>query len=177
MDVTVLRNGETVKLTGVTFGTETESGVTVGSQDFRVYSKEKTFGSVIYESFWQSCTTVYMTVDSLVDTFRGRYGIEAVGGPIAIGGQVGEVISQSPGFADAVRNIATLAVFISVSLGVANLLPVPVLDGGRLLLYVIEAIRRKPLPKKFESALMAFFTVLLLLLVIFIAIKDIIGLF
>ena len=178
MQITVLRDGNEIVLNDVTFGTELEDGkINIGVQDFLVYAKDYTFGNVIYESFWQAASTVYMTVDSLVDTLRGRYGIDAVGGPIAVGGQVGEMIEQSADFGEGVRNIATLTVFISVSLGVANLLPLPVLDGGRFLLYVIEAVRRKPLPRKVEQAIMTACTVLLFGLVIFVAIKDFIGLF
>ena len=178
MQITVLRDGNEIVLNDVTFGTELEDGkINIGVQDFLVYAKDYTFGNVIYESFWQAASTVYMTVDSLVDTLRGRYGIDAVGGPIAVGGQVGEMIEQSADFGEGVRNIATLTVFISVSLGVANLLPLPVLDGGRFLLYVIEAVRRKPLPRKVEQTIMTACTVLLFGLVIFVAIKDFIGLF
>lgn len=177
LDIVVLRDGSEVLLEGVVFGTETEKGINFGSLDFMVYPKEKTVGNVLYESFWQSCSTVYMTVDSIIDTFRGRYGIEAVGGPIAVGGEISETINQSAGFADSVQNIATLLVFISVSLGVCNLLPLPVLDGGRIVFYVIEAIRRKPLNPKVEQTISAVFTVLLFALMIFIAFKDLAGLF
>ncbi|MBO4452739.1 MAG: site-2 protease family protein [Clostridia bacterium] len=173
----VIRDGEKVTLTDVVFKTETESGVLVGAQDFKVYVKEKTFLNVLDESFWRSCSTVYITVDTLIDTFSGRYGLDGVGGPVAIGGQVGEVIGESESFLDAVRRIVTLATLISVSLGVANLLPLPVLDGGRFVLYVIEAIRRKPLPKKIEQGIMAACTIVLLVFMIVITLKDIIGLF
>ncbi|MBR0231118.1 MAG: site-2 protease family protein [Clostridia bacterium] len=177
LDMVVLREGERVELKGVTFGTEDEKGVKMGSQDFSVYLKEYTFGNVVYESFWQANSTVYITVDSIIDTFRGRYGINAVGGPIAVGDSVGEIITQSRGFWEGLGNLGTLLVFISVSLGVANLLPIPVLDGGRLLFYIIEAIRRKPLNPKVEQAISAVFAVLLIGFMIFIALKDIVGLF
>ena len=177
LDIEVIRDGERIMLNGVQFGIDVESNINIGSQDFYVYAKDYTFGNIVYESFWQSYSIMYMTVDSLVDTFKGRYGIDAVGGPIAIGGQVNDLITTSDTFGEGVRRIAMLAVFISVSLGIVNLLPVPVLDGGRFVLYVIEAIRRKPLPKKIEQTVSAVFTALLFALIIFIAIKDIIGLF
>ena len=177
MDITVLREGRRVELKGVTFGTEDEKGVKMGSLDFFVYAKERTFGNIVYESFWQANSTVYITVDSIIDTFRGRYGIDAVGGPIAVGGSVNEIISASRSFGEVMGNLGTLLVFISASLGVANLLPVPVLDGGRLLFYIIEAIRRKPMNPRAEQAISAVFAVLLIGLMIFIALKDIVGLF
>ena len=177
VDMVVIRNGERVVLEDVRFGMETEEGVAFGMLDFRVYAKEKTVLNVLKESFWQSVSTVYMTVDSLVDTFKGRYGMEAVGGPIAIGGEINETIKSSQTFGDTVLNIASLLVMISVSLGVFNLLPIPVLDGGRLLFYIIEAIRRKPMDQKLEQNISAVFTMLLFTLMIFVACKDIAGLF
>ena len=146
-------------------------------RDFRVYGEEKTVGNVMREAFWKAGSTIYMTVDSLVDTFSGRYGIDAVGGPVAVGSEVDTVIKESDGFAEAAQNLATLVVMISVSLGICNLLPIPVLDGGRLLFYIIEAIRRKPLNPKYEQAVSAVFMVLLLTLMFFVLVKDIAGLF
>lgn len=177
IDIVVLRNGEKVVLNDVVFGTETEEGVVFGCQDFRVYAKEKTVLNVVKESFWQSVSTVYMTVDSLIDSLTGRYGMEAVGGPIAIGGEINETIQSSKSVGDALYSIAMMLVMISVSLGVFNLLPIPVLDGGRLLFYIIEAIRRKPLDPKIEQNISVFFTMLLFALMIFVAFKDILGLF
>ncbi len=177
VDMVVLRNGSEVELKGVNFGIENDGGITYGAIDFLVYTKEKSVGNVLSESFWQSCSTVYMTVDSIVDTFKGRYGMDAVGGPIAVGGQISDTIEESAGFGDAVLNIATLLVFISVSLGICNLLPLPVLDGGRFLFYLIEAVRGKPLNQKFEQIVSAIFTVILFGLMILIAFKDLAGLF
>ncbi|MBP5155335.1 MAG: site-2 protease family protein [Clostridia bacterium] len=177
MDITVLRDGSRVELKGVTFGTEDEKGMKMGSQDFYVYAKEYTFGNIVYESFWQANSTVYITVDSIIDTFKGRYGINAVGGPVAVGDSVSDIITQSRSFWDGLGNLGTLLVFISVSLGVVNLLPIPVLDGGRLLFYIIEAIRGKPMNPKVEQAISAVFAVLLIGFMIFIALKDIVGLF
>lgn len=177
VDITVIRDGEEIMLPGVKFSSFTENGIEYGSMDFYVYKKDKTVGTVIYESFWQSVSTVYMTVDSLVDTLSGRYGIDAVGGPIAVGGEISETIKSSVSFVDALQNIATLIVFISVSLGICNLLPIPVLDGGRLLFYIIEAIRGKPMKPKVEQTISAFFMILLILLMVLVALKDIAGLF
>ena len=177
LDIKVLRNGEEVVLENVVFGTETQEGITFGNLDFKVYRLEKTVPNVIKESFFQSVSTVYMTVDSLVDTFSGRYGMEAVGGPIAVGSEINNTIQTSPDFGATLRNLGSLLVMISVSLGVFNLLPIPVLDGGRLVFYVIEAIRRKPMDPKIEQNISAAFAMLLFAFMIFVAFKDIVGLF
>ncbi len=177
IDIVVLRDGNEVLLEDVCFGTQTEQGIAFGSLDFKVYAKEKTVVNVLQESFWQSVSTVYMTLDSLADTVKGRYGMDAVGGPIAVGGEINETIQSSRSIADTVRSIAVMLVMLSVSLGVFNLLPIPVLDGDRLLFYIIEAIRGKPLDPKLEQTISAACATLLFALMIFIAFKDIVGLF
>lgn len=177
VDILVERDGKEVLLEGVKFGKQTESGVAFGTLDFVVYAREKTPWVIISESFWQGYNSLYMTVDSLIDTFTGRYGLEAVGGPVAIGEQIGETIENSGSFADTLRNLGSMTMMISVSLGIMNLLPIPALDGGRFLLYVIEAIRRKPLPKEIEEKIVAGTMILLFALMFLVFFKDIFALF
>ena len=69
-----------------------------------------------------------------------------------------------------------LVTVISINLGVMNLLPIPALDGGHLLLYVIEVIRRKPVKREVEGIINFVGLVLMLSLAVIIAIKDIISL-
>jgi len=182
MEIKVLRNGEYVTLRDVQFPVEKTDGMSIGMVDFKVKIKEKTVGNVLYESFFQSVSTVYMTLDSLIDAIRGRYGIEVVSGPVGIGGEIGSVIKE--GVVDnkvdiggIVRNLANMLVFISVSLGVFNLLPIPVLDGGMILFCVIEIIRRKPVNKEIRQTLTAIFMVLLMAVIVLIFVKDFINLF
>ncbi|MBR4279182.1 MAG: site-2 protease family protein [Clostridia bacterium] len=179
IDIVVNRNGEIITLEGVNFGVATEEGVAFGTMDFKVFGVEKTFKNVMKETFWQSASTVYITLDSLVDTFSGRYGSvgDAVGGPVAVGSEVDQTIKASASFKETVQNLSMLVVMISVSLGVFNLLPIPVLDGGRLLFYIIEAIRGKPMDPKYERAVSAFFMTLLLALTALVMLKDIMNLF
>ena len=173
VEILVERNGKEVLLEGVKFGKQSQEGITFGAVDFVVNAREKTPLVILSESFWQGYSTVYTTVDSLIDTFSGRYGMDAVGGPVAIGEQVGEAIESSTSFADTLRNLGTMAMMISVSLGIMNLLPIPALDGGRFLLYVIEAIRRKPLPKEIEEKIVAGSMIVLLALMFLVFVKDI----
>ena len=177
LDIKVLRDGVPTMLYDVKFYTFSNDGITFTARDFYVTEKSKSFGNLMYETYWQTYSSIYMTVDSLIDTFSGKYGMEAVGGPIAIGGEINSIIENSQSVKETVLYIADMTVLISVSLGILNLLPIPVLDGGRLLFYIIEAIRRKPMKKSTESAISGIFTVLLFGLMIFVAFKDIIGLF
>ncbi len=173
INVLVERNGEKVLVENVVFPMFSDKNVLFGESDFRVNIKEKTFGNVLYEGVFKSVATLKMTIYSVTDTFSGRYGVEALSGPIGIGEQVGQMVeSEFP-----ITNLLTLMVLVSLSLGVCNLLPLPVLDGGRVLLFIIEAIRKKPLNEKVESAIMAVSMAAVLLLMVLVAFKDFINLF
>lgn len=73
-------------------------------------------------------------------------------------------------------NILIMGILLTANLGVMNLLPIPALDGGRLLFLIIEAIRRKPLPEKFENYVNVGGFVILMGLMVVILANDIIKL-
>lgn len=172
IDLTVERDGKTVVLEDVVFPTVEESGAVLGSIDFRVYGLEKTFGNVLKESFYQSVNTIKMIWESLFDLITGRYGIEAVSGPVGAAQALVETGTKY-GFFD----FLYLVVIISMNLGVMNLLPLPALDGGRIIFLLIEAVRRKPVKMEIESYINFAGLVVLLLFSAFIIVKDVIGLF
>ena len=68
-------------------------------------------------------------------------------------------------------------VFISINLGIVNLLPIPALDGGRLLLLVIEKLRKKPIPAELEGSINLVGFALLMMLVIFVTWREVGALF
>ncbi len=177
LDVLVLRNGEKVLVSGVKFPETVSNGIAMGDLDFQIYAVDKTFGEVLYQSFYWPISIIDMTVESLKLTFKGELGWKAISGPVGVGEQIGEVISKSEKFSDTARNLSLMTVLISVSLGVCNLLPIPVLDGGRLFFYAIEAIRRKPMNQKLEAGINAAFMIILLGIMALVAFKDVLGLF
>ena len=177
LDVKVIRDGKEVLLTGIKFPETASGGVAMGSCDFMVYCVDKDFGEVMYQSFWQPVSIVKMTVESLYRAVRGEYGWKAVSGPVGVGEQIGEVLSATENIGDTVISLVMMAVLISVSLGICNLLPLPVLDGGHILFYLIEIVRGKPLKPRTETVINAVFTVLLLGFMLFVTVKDIVGLF
>ena len=81
---------------------------------------------------------VRMMVDSLAQIVTGRRSVEELGGPIKIAQVAGQQLSLGW------EPFVGLVALISINLGFINLLPVPVLDGGHLLLYAVEAVRRRP---------------------------------
>ena len=171
IDLTVIRDGKEVYLPAVQFPSTEVEGVLFGSTDFRVYGEEKGFISVIKHTFFRSVSTVKMIFDQLVDLLRGRYGLNAVSGPIGITQEVANAAEMG------LINLVYLMAVITVNLGVFNLLPLPALDGGRLLFILIEMIAGRPVDKNVEGYIHFAGFVLLFGLMILIACKDIAGLF
>ena len=171
IDLTVIRDGEEVFLPGVRFPATELDGVLFGSADFRVYGEEKSVGSVVKHSFYRSISTVKMILDQLVDLLRGRYGLNAVSGPIGITQEVANVAKTG------MINLVYLMAVITVNLGIFNLLPLPALDGGRLLFILIELIAGRPVDKNVEGYIHFVGLLLLFGLMILVACKDIAGLF
>ncbi len=92
-------------------------------------------------------------------------------GPIGIGSLMGNALSSSP------SNFFIILAIIAIWLAVFNILPIPALDGGKLLFLMIEAIRKKPLSQKTEGAITTFFFAVLLLLMVAVTVNDIIKIF
>lgn len=171
VDLTVIRDGNKMTLTDVSFPVLESEGIYFGGADFRVYAEEKTFGNVIKHSFSRSVSTVKMIFDQLGDMLRGRYGLNAVSGPVGV--TEGMVTAAKSGMSD----FLYLVIVITINLGVFNLLPIPALDGGRLLFLVVEGITRKPVNKNLEGYIHFLGLMLLLALMALVLCKDIAGLF
>jgi regulator of sigma E protease len=89
-----------------------------------------------------------------------------LGGPIAIAQMAGQSAQQG------LIPYLGLMAFISVQLAIFNLLPLPMLDGGLILLFLIESIRRKPLPLKFKEAWQRLGFALIVALFMFVILND-----
>lgn len=171
IDIRLIRNGKEITISRVEFPHAISQGITFGSMDFKIYEEEKTFITVIKNAFYSTTSTVKMIWDSLYDLITGRYGVEAVSGPIGVTGAITDAAKTST------YSLFYLIVVISINLGVFNLIPFPALDGGTLLFLIIEMITKKPIPKRIEYGLKFVGFALLMLLVIFVSFKDILGLF
>ncbi len=171
IDLLVIRDGKELLLKDVVFPSESESGATFGNYDFVVYGEDADFGNIIKHAVFRSFSTVKVIVDSLVDLIGGRYGADAVSGPIGMADAVGE--ATAAGF----TSILYLFTLITMNLGIFNLLPLPALDGGRLIFLIIEGIFKKPVKKEVEQTINTIGIMLLMALMVFITIKDIFSLF
>lgn len=171
VDLVVIRNDYFYKLDDVKFPTTEESGVVFGSYDFKVYGKSPNILNLCFYSANRSVSTVKMIYDSIFDLIRGRYGADAVSGPVGTTQVIGEA-AQAGG-----ATLLYLVAVITINLGVFNLLPIPALDGGRLLFLLIELFRGKPVNRNLEGYVNFIGILILFGLMALISIKDVIGLF
>ncbi|MBQ4136756.1 MAG: site-2 protease family protein [Clostridia bacterium] len=172
VDITVKRSGETVLVPNVRFPSYSESGIHYAAADFYVFPEEKSFSSIVKHSFFRSVSTVEMIWESLIDLITGRYGIEAMSGPVGVTEAISET-AKSGG----ISGILYLIVVITMNLGIFNLLPLPALDGGRLMFLIVEAIRKRPIDPELEAKIHAAGIIALLLLMAFVTYQDITKLF
>ncbi len=171
IDIVVRRNGQEILLEKVVFPKEENGGVAFGSYDFVMQLEKADFLTVVKHSVFRSMSTVKVITDSLGDFLGGRYGAEAVSGPIGMAGAVGEATKS--GFS----SVLYLFILITMNLGVFNLLPLPALDGGRLIFLIIEGIARKPIKREIEQAINTFGLMALMALMLLVTVKDVFSLF
>lgn len=108
-------------------------------------------------------------IDNIKMIFTGGVSVDQMMGPVGIS----EVVAKTNGF----REFVYMLALISLSLGVTNLLPIPALDGGKILILIIEAIRRKPLKEKTEINIQLIGFSILIALSLYITYNDILRIF
>ncbi len=170
VDITVKRNGQRLVLEDVKFSTFEDSGATFGQYDFVPYAEEANFANLAKHSFFRSVSTVKMVLDSVKGLVTGRFGMEAVSGPVGVVGVVEDVARQ--GF----MSFLYIVCVLTINLGVFNLIPFPALDGGRFLFLAIEGVRGKPINRNVESYINFVGLMILFAFMIYVTCKDILNL-
>ncbi len=172
MTVVVLRDGERVTLENVTFyNTATE-----GRLDFYVEAEKLNVLNTIEYSALSTVSTGRLIWISLKDLVTGKYGFHDLSGPVGIIGTIGEAASQGNSFLEQLISVLSLASFITINVGIFNLLPLPALDGGRLVFLIVEAIRHKPIKPEHEGFVHFIGFALLILLMVAVTFQDILRL-
>lgn len=131
----------------------------------------KGFGYAIKYAFSKFGSIVSTMILILGSLFTGKLGLSALSGPVGMYSVVGTVAQA--GFA----NLIYLMAYLSINLGVLNILPFPAFDGGRVLFVLIEAITRKKVDSKIEGYFHSIGFILIMLLMLYITFQDVLRLF
>ena len=166
----IKRDGKKVELKDVEFASEKVQGMDVLTIDFAVYGQKKTVGSYITNTVKTAASYSVVIWRSLVDLLSGKYGISQVSGPVGVTVALADMAKQN------LASLLPMMAFISINLGIFNLLPIPALDGGRFLFLIIEGIRRKPINKNIEAYINFGGIIILFAFMIFVSFKDIMKL-
>lgn len=177
VDFKVKRDGQIIDVNGVEFDTFEYEGRDYIVWDFQLIGVEPSFLSVTKAAVLDSASIVQLVRLSLTDMISGKYGLKDISGPIGTISAIADTTAQAKTFKDKMITALELLSYITINVGVFNLLPVPALDGGRLLFIVIEAIRRKPLNRKYEGYIHAAGLIALLLFMAVITVSDIVKKF
>jgi regulator of sigma E protease len=139
--------------------------------DFQIYGVKPTAWGVVKNAFNWTGSYAKMVWGSLVNLVTGRFGFNDLSGPVGVTQAISEASSAG------IQPLLSFVAFITINLGVFNLLPIPALDGGRLLFLLVELVRRKPLNPKYEGYVNAAGFMLLIGLMIAVTFSDIVKLF
>lgn len=149
------------------------SGYSLGLY-YNTYREKVSPVEAIKNSFFELKYNINYTLSSLKYLLSGKASFNEISGPVGIVTMVDDIVEQTEdeGVGIVLLNLANFAMYLSANLGVVNLLPIPALDGGRLVFLIIEAIRRKPIPKEKEAMVHFVGLALLMLLMIVVIFND-----
>ena len=178
VEVTYVRNGEEYTTVIVPKFYEEEGRYLMGLTDYMEYVDCRN-SSIFKYSLYEVRYGLVATVKCLGMLISGNGSKDDLAGPIGMAKIIGDVeeVSKPYGFLTTLLNMFNIAMLLSINLGVMNLLPIPALDGGRLVFLLIEAIRGKPVPVEKEGIVQLAGFVLLFALMIFVMFNDIMRFF
>ncbi|MCI8649301.1 MAG: RIP metalloprotease RseP [Anaerotruncus sp.] len=171
VDFTILRDGKKLNIPGVNLGLQTlEDGTRLINLDFYVKSAPKTvLDGLRYTTLWMLSIVrqVWMSFGNLI---TGNFSMSELSGPIGVSTVIGQASTAG------IKTLLLLVGFITINIGVFNLLPVPALDGGRLIFLLIELVIRRPVNRKYEGLVHAAGFILLMGLMLVVTFQDIMRL-
>lgn len=176
--ISYLRDGEEHSVVLTPRYSEEDDRYYIGLMGVGEYAACRGF-SVIRYGFYESEFVVKNTIKSLQLLVTGKLGKDDVSGPVGVASYVGETYETAKeyGFVTVLMSMLELVVILSINIGIMNLLPLPALDGGRLVFLFVEVIRGKPVPPEKEGFVHMAGLILFFLLMIFVMYNDIMRLF
>ena len=174
MNIEFLRDGEKHTVTLTPKYNEEEGRYLLGFNGYGEDVDCRNAGIFKY-SYYEVRYSLRATIKSLGMLIQGKATKDDISGPIGVAQVIGEVKEQAEpyGIWVVILNMINIALLLSVNLGVMNLLPLPALDGGRLVFLIIEAIRGKPVPPEKEGMVHFAGFVVLMILMVFVMFNDI----
>ncbi len=150
------------------FGEETEERYMIGiSRSEEVTYEKVSLWKAVTAGFAQTWTFIYLTIMGIIKMIQAVIPASELGGPILIAQLAGQ--QMEAGWI----NLVYFMGLISVNLGILNLLPIPILDGGHLMFFTYEALRRRPMSQKAMEICQQIGLVLLVSLMVFVFYNDI----
>lgn len=179
LNLVVERNGERIEITVIPSLSPGKNafGEPIQKYAIGIVSKGETFHVRLgpIEAFTRALSDIWglikLTILSVVKMINGSISANNLGGPIMIAQMAGEQAKAG------MTNFAWFIALLSVNLGIINLFPIPVLDGGHLLFFAIEGIIGKPVSDKLRERLIQFGAAMLVALMVFVFYNDIVRMF
>ncbi len=181
-DIVVIRDGKKLQFENVEMKRDlvAEDGSLLYGFSIGGY-EEETLGNVLSYTWRQSLNVGRLVWLSLGDLISGRESVKNISGIVGVVDVVAETSSQSETVGLGLLNVLYFFAVISINLGVMNLLPIPALDGGRVVCLFVTATAEKILGRKidpkYEGYLNGFFLILLIALMVLVTFKDVWNLF
>ncbi len=171
IDMTVVREGETLTLPVQFRMEQLEEGVQAIEIDFKVAAIPATPGQYLtYPVNW-SLSIVKQVWGSFLDLLTGRYAVNQLSGPVGVVSAIGQATRL--GF----ESFLLMAAFITINIGIFNLIPFPILDGGKVVLSLIEAAVGRPINQRIINGIMTVSVGLMIALMLYVTWNDIFRLF
>ena len=170
LSMTIQRNGDTKNVSITPKSVEGQNGSKIGQLGV-TRTLDNSIISILGYGFTQTISVIVLVLSALGSIFTKGFNLNQLGGPVAIYSLTSQVAKNG------LIDLLSFMGMISANLGVMNLLPIPALDGGKLVLNFIEGIRKKPLDPEKEGYLTIAGAIFLFALMLLVTWNDIMKLF
>lgn len=175
MDIEYTRGNQTYESTVVPKYSAEDGRYLIGISGQTEYRKPESILTTLRYSLYEVKYQINMVFSSLGMIVKRQVSADDIAGPVRIVSMIDDTVKQSSeyGFMVVFVNLANMCLLLSANLGIMNLLPIPALDGGRLVFILLEAVRGKPIDREKEGMIHMVGMMVLMVLMVFILFNDI----
>jgi regulator of sigma E protease len=141
--------------------------------DIYVKGEDKNFLSTLEYSSERTVSVCQLIMTSIGDIFQGKFNIDDMSGPVGVVNVIQSSIDTTESFSDNLETMLELLILLTINVGLFNLLPIPALDGGRLVFLFVEWITKKKLKPEIEGKIHIIGFMLLIFLILIFTFNDI----